>query len=175
VIGVAKAYVTRVGAGPFPSEADEERGARIREIGGEYGVTTGRSRRCGWLDLVGLRYARRLNGMTELVLTKLDVLSGFPTIPVCVAYRLPDGSETGEFPMHQSDFHHAQPVFEELPGWNEDLSDVTAWDDLPAAARDYVSWVEARLGVPVTMVGVGQRRDQILAPHGEQAIARGVR
>ena len=136
VMGVAKAYLTRVGAGPFPSEADEERGARIRDIGGEFGTTTGRSRRTGWLDLVGLRYAKRLNGMTELVLTKLDVLSHFASIPVCVAYRLPDGTVTEEFPMHQSDFHHAQPVFEELPGWNEDVSAVTRWDDLPPAARE---------------------------------------
>jgi adenylosuccinate synthase len=164
VVGVAKAYLPRVGAGPFPSEADAERAARIREVGAEFGATTGRERRCGWLDLVGLRFAIRVNGLTELVLTKLDVLSIFDAIPVCVAYRLPDGSVTEEFPAHQSDFHHARPVFEELPGWGSDLSCVTDWDDLPEAARAYVRWLEERLRVPVSMVGVGQRRDQILQP-----------
>ncbi len=164
VVGVAKAYLTRVGAGPFPSEADPERADRIREVGAEFGATTGRERRCGWLDLVGLRFAIRVNGMTELVLTKLDVLSIFDSIPVCVAYRLPDGTVGEEFPAHQSDFHHARPVFEELPGWGSDLSGVTAWDDLPDGARSYVRWLEERLGVPVSMVGVGQRRDQILQP-----------
>jgi adenylosuccinate synthase len=164
VVGVAKAYLTRVGAGPFPSEADAERGGRIREVGGEFGATTGRERRCGWLDLVGLRFAARVNGLTELVLTKLDVLSIFDTIPVCVAYRLRDGSVTEDFPEHQSDFHHAEPVFEDLPGWGTDLSGITDWADLPGAAQAYVRWVEERLELPVTMVGVGQRRDQILEP-----------
>jgi len=175
VLGIAKAYLTRVGAGPFPSEADEERGTKIREIGAEFGTTTGRERRCGWLDLVGLRFAVRLNGLTELVLTKLDVLSMFESIPVCTAYRLPDGTVTEEFPGHQSDFHHAEPVFVERPGWGVDISDVTEWDDLPAAARDYVTWVGEQLGIPVTLVGVGVRRDQVLAPHGMEAVARSVR
>ncbi len=175
VLGIAKAYLTRVGAGPFPSEADEERGAKIREIGAEFGTTTGRERRCGWLDLVGLRYAVRLNGLTELVLTKLDVLSEFDSIPVCVAYTLPDGTVTEEFPAHQSDFHHAEPVWEELPGWGSDISDVTEWNQLPQAARDYVEWVANQLGIPVTLVGVGVRRDQVLAPHGMDAVARSVR
>jgi adenylosuccinate synthase len=164
VVGVAKAYLTRVGAGPFPSEADEERGTRIREVGGEFGATTGRERRCGWLDLVGLRFAARVNGLTELVLTKLDVLSIFDTIPVCVGYRLRDGSVTEDFPAHQSDFHHAEPVFDDLPGWGTDLSGITDWADLPGPAQAYVRWVEERLELPVTMVGVGQRRDQILEP-----------
>jgi adenylosuccinate synthase len=172
VLGIAKAYLTRVGAGPFPSEADPERGEKIRDLGAEFGTTTGRERRCGWLDLVGLRYAVRLNGMTELVLTKLDVLSAFDEIPVCVAYRLPDGTVTEEFPAHQSDFHHAEPVFETLPGWGTDISDATEWDHLPQAARDYVDWIAAQLGIPVTLVGVGVRRDQILAPHGMEAVAR---
>ncbi len=175
VLGIAKAYLTRVGAGPFPSEADEERGAKIRDIGAEFGTTTGRERRCGWLDLVGLRYAVRLNGLTELVLTKLDVLSEFASIPVCVAYRLPDGTITEEFPAHQSDFHHAEPVWEERPGWNADISDATEWDQLPQAARDYVEWVADQLGIPVTLVGVGVRRDQVLAPHGMEAVARSAR
>ena len=164
VVGVAKAYLTRVGSGPFPSEADPERGVRLRDIGAEFGTVTGRERRCGWLDLVGLRFAARVNGMTELILTKLDVLSSFETIPVCTGYRLRDGSVTDEFPPHQSDFHHATGVFEELPGWGVDISRVTSYADLPAAARDYVAWVEERLELPVTMVGVGPRRDQILSP-----------
>ena len=175
VLGIAKAYLTRVGAGPFPSEADEERGTKIRDIGAEFGTTTGRERRCGWLDLVGLRYAVRLNGLTELVLTKLDVLSEFDSIPVCVAYKLPDGTITEEFPAHQSDFHHAEPVWEERPGWNTDNSDATEWDQLPQAARDYVEWVADQLGIPVTLVGVGVRRDQVLAPHGMEAVARSAR
>jgi adenylosuccinate synthase len=175
VLGIAKAYLTRVGAGPFPSEADEERGTKIRDIGAEFGTTTGRERRCGWLDLVGLRYAVRLNGLTELVLTKLDVLSEFDSIPVCVAYKLPDGTITEEFPAHQSDFHHAEPVWEDRPGWNTDISDATEWDQLPQAARDYVEWVADQLGIPVTLVGVGVRRDQVLAPHGMEAVARSAR
>jgi adenylosuccinate synthase len=162
VLGVTKAYVTRVGAGPFPSEADADRGARLRERGGEYGTVTGRDRRCGWLDIVGLRYAARLNGLTELAVTKLDVLSMFDRIPICTGYRLEDGRETVEFPSHQTDFHHAQPVYEELPGWSTDISEVTAFGELPEAARAYLDVVEERVGVPVTMVGIGQRRDQTL-------------
>jgi adenylosuccinate synthase len=162
VVGVTKAYLTRVGAGPFPSEADEARGGRIREHGGEYGTVTGRDRRCGWLDLVGLRFAARVNGLTELAVTKLDVLSIFDSIPVCTAYQLTDGSVSEDFPGHQSDFHHAQPVYEDLPGWNVDISGVRDYDELPPAARDYLAFVEQRVGVPVTVVGIGQRRDQII-------------
>jgi adenylosuccinate synthase len=162
VLGVTKAYATRVGAGPFPSEADQERGAQLRERGGEYGTVTGRDRRCGWLDLVGLRYAARLNGLTELAVTKLDVLSMFERIPVCVGYRLSDGSQTVEFPSHQTEFHHAEPVYEELAGWGVDISSVTAFAQLPEAARAYLDVLEERVGVPVTMVGVGQRREQTL-------------
>ena len=117
MIGVAKAYVTRVGEGPFPSEIEGADQERVRELGGEYGTVTGRIRRCGWLDLVALRYAVRVNGLTSLALTKLDVLSAFAEIPVCVRYRLPDGTETPDFPAHQSDFHHCRPVFETLLGW----------------------------------------------------------
>jgi adenylosuccinate synthase len=162
VLGVTKAYLTRVGAGPFPSEADEDRGAAIREHGGEYGTVTGRDRRCGWLDLVGLRFAARLNGMTALAVTKLDVLSLFDRIPVCTGYRLQDGSVTDDFPSHQSDFHHAAPVYEELPGWQRDISDTTAYADLPDAARGYLDFVAERVGVPVALVGIGQRRDQTI-------------
>jgi adenylosuccinate synthase len=162
VLGVAKAYVTRVGAGGFPSEADEEDGVRIREHGGEYGTVTGRERRCGWLDVVALRYAARLNGLTQLALTKLDVLSIFDSIPVCTAYRLPDGTVTEDFPWHQSDFHHAQPVYERLEGWSTDISGVREAGQLPRAAREYLAFVEDRVGVEVAIVGIGQRRDQII-------------
>src|SRR5256714_11765471 len=124
VIGVAKAYVTRVGEGPFPTEIDGPGQARLRELGGEVGTVTGRDRRCGWLDLVALRYAARLNGFTSLALTKLDVLSAFEELPVCVRYRLPDGNESEEFPAHQSDFHKAEPVYETLAGWQEPLDGV---------------------------------------------------
>ena len=123
MIGVAKAYVTRVGEGPFPTEIEGPDQERVRELGGEYGTVTGRERRCGWLDLVALRYAVRLNGITSLALTKLDVLSAFAELPVCVRYRLRDGTETDEFPAHQSDFHHCEPVYETLPGWQEPLDE----------------------------------------------------
>jgi adenylosuccinate synthase len=162
VLGVTKAYLTRVGAGPFPSEADPDRGAAIREHGGEYGTVTGRNRRCGWLDLVGLRYAARLNGLTLLAVTKLDVLSIFDTIPICTGYRLSDGTISPDFPAHQSDFHHAQPVYAELEGWKTDISDITTLADLPPAARRYLEFVEQHVGVPVAIVGTGQRRDQTI-------------
>ncbi|MEX2612308.1 MAG: adenylosuccinate synthase, partial [Gaiellaceae bacterium] len=158
VVGVAKAYVTRVGEGPFPSEIDGPANGRVREIGQEFGTVTGRDRRCGWLDLVALRFAVRVNGITSLALTKLDVLSVFAELPVCVRYRLPDGSETEEFPAHQSDFHHCRPVFETLAGWEAEID-----DSLPPAARDYVAFVERALGVPVTLVGTGAARERVLA------------
>jgi adenylosuccinate synthase len=163
VVGVAKAYVTRVGAGPFPSEMEEPAGSEIRELGQEYGTVTGRERRPGWLDLVALRYAVRLNGITSLALTKLDILSSFDELQVCVRYRLPDGSETQNFPAHQSDFHHCEPVLEPLPGWGEPLDDCTSVADLPAAARAYVELVERALGVGVDLVGTGAAREQVLA------------
>ncbi len=164
VLGVSKAYVTRVGAGPFPSEMDEQVGAQVRELGQEFGTVTGRERRPGWLDLVALRYAVRLNGITSLALTKLDVLSTFDEIQVCVAYRLPDGAETRDFPAHQSDFHHAEPVLEAMPGWAEPLDACATIGDLPDAARAYVERVERELGVPVRLVGTGAAREQVLAP-----------
>ena len=151
--------MTRVGEGPFPSEIDGPAQDRVREIGGEFGTVTGRERRCGWLDLVALRFAVRVNGITSLALTKLDVLSGFDEIPICVRYRLPDGSQTEDFPAHQSDFHHCAPVFETLPGWLEEL----AGPALPAHAADYVAFVGDALGVPVTLVGTGASRDAVLA------------
>jgi adenylosuccinate synthase len=157
VIGVSKAYVTRVGEGPFPTEIEGPDQERMRDLGGEYGTTTGRERRCGWLDLVALRYAARVNGLTAIALTKLDVLSHFDEIPVCVRYRLPDGSETADFPAHQSDFHHAAPVLETLDGWREPLDDA-----LPDAAQRYVAFVEEQVGVPVSLVGTGQAREAVL-------------
>jgi adenylosuccinate synthase len=163
VVGVAKAYVTRVGEGPFPTEIEGGDQERMRELGGEYGTTTGRERRCGWLDLVGLRYAARVNGLTSLALTKLDVLSHFAELPVCTAYRLRDGRETREFPAHQSDFHHAEPVYEPLPGWEGPLDGVEELDGLPDAARRYVELVEREVGVEVTLVGTGRERERVLA------------
>jgi adenylosuccinate synthase len=158
VIGVAKAYVTRVGEGPFPTEIAGEDQDRVRELGGEFGTVTGRSRRCGWLDLVALRYAVRVNGITSLALTKLDVLSDFDELPVCIAYRLPSGEETAEFPAHQSDFHAAEPVYERLTGWHEPLD-----GNLVAAARDYVAFVERALDVEVSLVGTGAERERVVA------------
>ncbi len=163
VLGVSKAYVTRVGAGPFPSEMDEQVGAQVRELGQEFGTVTGRERRPGWLDLVALRYAVRLNGITSLALTKLDVLSTFDELEVCIAYRLPDGTETPDFPAHQSEFHHAEPVFETVAGWAEPLDGCATLADLPEAARGYVERVERELSVPVELVGTGAAREQVLA------------
>ena len=162
VIGVAKAYVTRVGEGPLPSEIEGPDQGRVQELGGEFGTVTGRVRRCGWLDLVALRYAVRVNGITSLALTKLDVLSSFCELPVCVAYVLRDGSETPHFPAHQSDFHHARPVWEVLRGWQEPLDNASSRDSLPDAARHYVEFVERQLGVPVELVGVGAARERVL-------------
>jgi adenylosuccinate synthase len=158
VLGVAKAYVTRVGEGPLPSEIEGPAHDQVRELGAEFGTVTGRERRCGWLDLVALRFAVRVNGITSLALTKLDVLSAFRELPVCVRYRLPDGSETEDFPAHQTDFHHCRPVFQSLPGWEQELG-----DELPAAAHGYVEFVERSLGVPVSLVGTGAAREHVLA------------
>jgi adenylosuccinate synthase len=162
VLGVSKAYVTRVGEGPFPSEIEGDEQVRMRELGGEYGTVTGRERRCGWLDLVALRYAVRVNGIDQLALTKLDVLSHFAELPVCVRYRTRDGQETRDFPAHQSDFHAATPVYEVLEGWNDSLDDCSSVDELPAAARRYVEFVERELGVEVTLVGTGAERTSVL-------------
>ena len=162
VLGVAKAYVTRVGEGPFPSEIEGAEQERMRELGGEYGTVTGRERRCGWLDLVALRYAVRVNGIDQLALTKLDVLSHFAELPVCVRYRTRDGQETRDFPAHQSDFHAATPVYEVLDGWNDSLDDCSSVDELPAAARRYVEFVERELDVEVTLVGTGAERTSVL-------------
>jgi adenylosuccinate synthase len=162
VWGVAKAYVTRVGAGPFPTELEGELGDRMREAGGEFGTTTGRPRRCGWLDLVALRYAVRLNGLTGLAITKLDVLTGIDPLCVSTEYTGPEGATFREFPYHQSILHKARGLYTELPGWEEDITGARNLADLPQAARDYIGYIEEYLGVPVVLVGVGPGRDQII-------------
>jgi adenylosuccinate synthase len=162
VWGVAKAYVTRVGAGPFPSEIDGPLADEIRERGGEYGTTTGRARRVGWLDLVALRYAARINSMTALAITKLDVLSGMQTICVCTRYRGPEGAGWSDFPYHQTALHHAAGDYVELPGWSEDLSECRSEDELPDAARQYLQLVSDFVGVPVALIGVGPGREEII-------------
>jgi adenylosuccinate synthase len=158
--GVCKAYTTRVGSGPFPTELDDEVGEELRTKGGEFGTTTGRPRRTGWLDLVALRYAVRLNTLTALVITKLDVLSGFDQIMVCTRYRGQEGAEFDHFPYHQSVLHHATGEFQGLEGWTEDLGECRGESDLPQAARDYLAFVEDFTGVPIVLVGVGPGRDQ---------------
>ncbi len=161
VIGVTKAYVTRVGAGPFPTEDAGPDGERLGQIGKEFGVTTGRKRRCGWFDAVVVRYAARLNGLTEIFLTKLDVLSGFPAIKACTAYVA--GGETYEdFPPHQSLFHRAAPAYEELEGWDEPLGEARSFGDLPPAARKYVDRLQDLVGVRIGVVSVGPAREQSL-------------
>jgi adenylosuccinate synthase len=173
VIGVAKAYVTRVGEGPFPTEIEGAAQQQVRELGAEIGTVTGRERRCGWLDLVALRYAARVNGFTSLALTKLDVLSAFAELPVCTRYRLRDGTETEDFPAHQSDFHHCQPIYEVvLPGWQEPLDAIAEIATLPRAARGYVEFVERSLGVEITLIGTGAERERVLTPRGVAAAAR---
>jgi len=161
VIGVTKAYVTRVGSGPFPTEEPGPDGDRLGEAGKEFGTTTGRKRRCGWFDAVLLRYAARLNGLSEIFLTKLDVLSGFQTIKVCTGY-VAEGEAFEDFPPHQSLFHRAQPVYEELEGWDESLSEARSFGDLPAAARKYVDRLQDLAGVRIGVVSVGPGREQSL-------------
>ena len=162
VLGITKAYTTRVGAGPFPSELDDDIGEEIRRRGGEFGTTTGRPRRTGWLDIVALRYAARINGLTSLAVTKLDVLSGFDRIKVATRYRGSEEAEFTTFPYHQSVLHHARAVYEELPGWSEDIGEARSESDLPQAARDYLAFIEEQIGVPVSLVGVGPGREQVV-------------
>ncbi|MGH8893934.1 MAG: adenylosuccinate synthase, partial [Actinomycetes bacterium] len=159
VIAVVKAYATRVGSGPFPSELLDADGERLRADGAEFGTTTGRPRRCGWYDAVVARYAARVNGVTDFVLTKLDVLTGWERIPVCVAYDV-DGERVDEMPMTQTGFHHARPVYELFDGWDEDVSSARSLADLPKAARSYVEALEAMSGAPISAIGVGPGRDQ---------------
>src|SRR3954452_19851748 len=172
VWGIAKAYVTRVGAGPFPTELDDEMGNRLREAGGEFGTTTGRARRCGWLDLVALRYAVRLNGLPGLAITKLDVLTGVEPLQVATEYTGPEGARFDEFPYHQSILHKATGVYTEMPGWHEDISGVRNMEDLPQAARDYLAFIEEFLGVPVLLVGVGPGRDQMIWTEAARRVQR---
>ena len=162
VIGILKAYVTRVGSGPFPTELLDENGERLRTIGGERGVTTGRPRRCGWFDAPIARFATRINGLTDTFLTKLDVLTGFEQIPVCVAYEV-DGTRCEELPMTQTGFHHAKPIYENMPGWTEDISGAREFDDLPVNARNYVKFLEDISGTRISAIGVGQDRDATIA------------
>jgi adenylosuccinate synthase len=163
VWGVAKAYVTRVGAGPFPTELDDEVGEHMRRVGGEVGTTTGRARRTGWLDLVALRYAARVNGLTGLVITKLDVLTGVDPVRVAVRYSGAEGASFDEFPYHQSILHKARGEFTELPGWREDITGARRIEDLPVNARRYLDFVSEFVGVPIVLVGVGPGRDQVIS------------
>ncbi|MCX4710457.1 adenylosuccinate synthase [Streptomyces griseus] len=161
VIGILKAYTTRVGAGPFPTELHDEDGEALRRIGGERGVTTGRDRRCGWFDAPIARYATRVNGLTDFFLTKLDVLTGWEQIPVCVAYEI-DGKRVEELPYNQTDFHHAKPIYENLPGWSEDITKAKAFSDLPKNAQGYVKALEEMSGAPISAIGVGPGRTETI-------------
>ena len=161
VIGIVKAYTTRVGSGPFPTELENEDGEKLRTIGHEYGTTTGRNRRCGWYDAPIARFAVRINGLTDFFLTKLDVLTGWEKIPVCVAYDI-DGQRVEEVPSSQTDFHHAVPIYEYLPGWSEDISKARSLSDLPKNARDYISFLEEISGAPMSAIGVGPGRDETI-------------
>jgi adenylosuccinate synthase len=162
VWGLAKAYSTRVGAGPFPTELEDELGDRLREAGGEYGTTTGRPRRCGWLDLVALKYAARINGMTGLIITKLDALTGVDPINAAVRYLGPEGASFDEFPYHQSIVHKVEPEYTEFPGWHDSIRGARSFDELPAEAQNYLNFVAEYLGIPIVLIGVGPARDQII-------------
>ena len=164
VIGIVKAYTTRVGAGPFPTELFDQWGELLRKTGHEFGTTTGRPRRCGWYDAPIARYSARINGLTDFVLTKLDVLTGIKEIPVCVAYEV-DGKRVEEVPVSQSDFHHAKPVYEMFPGWDEDISTCRTFDELPKNAQDYVVALEKLSGCRISAIGVGPARDAIIVRH----------
>ncbi|MGH3949701.1 MAG: adenylosuccinate synthase [Pseudonocardiaceae bacterium] len=164
VLGILKAYTTRVGSGPFPTELHDEMGEHLRKSGGEFGVTTGRSRRTGWFDAVIARYSARVNGITDYFLTKLDVLSGLARVPVCVGYEV-DGFRTEDMPMTQTDVHHAVPIFEELPGWWEDISECRTFAELPANAQVYVERLEELSGARISAVGVGPGREQTIVRH----------
>ncbi|MEZ0092617.1 adenylosuccinate synthase [Streptacidiphilus sp. EB129] len=161
VIGILKAYTTRVGSGPFPTELLDADGDALRRIGGERGVTTGRDRRCGWFDAPIARYATRVNGLTDFFLTKLDVLTGWEQIPVCVAYEI-DGKRVDELPYSQTDFHHATPIYENLPGWSEDITKAQTFEDLPKNAQAYVKALEDMSGAPISAIGVGPGRTETI-------------
>ncbi len=164
IVGIVKAYTTRVGSGPVPTELEDEMGEWLRKTGFEYGTTTGRDRRTGWYDAPITRYATRVNGITDLVLTKLDVLTGLEQIPVCVAYDV-DGTRFDEVPVNQTDFHHAKPIYEYFPGWSEDISTARTFDDLPQTAKDYVLTLERMSNTRISVIGVGPARDQVIVRH----------
>jgi adenylosuccinate synthase len=164
VIGILKAYTTRVGAGPFPTELFDEWGERLRSVGGEFGTTTGRERRCGWFDAPVARYATRINGLTDIFLTKLDVLTGIKEIPVCVAYEV-DGKRVEEVPVSQTDFHHAKPIYEIYPGWDEDITGAKTFADLPKNAQEYVRALEKLSGTRISAIGVGPDRNATIVLH----------
>ena len=168
--GVTKAYGTRVGAGPFPTELEGPLADELRERGGEYGTTTGRPRRVGWLDLVALRYAARINTLTALAITKLDVLSGLPTLHVCTRYRGPEDAEFDHFPYHQTVLHHVVGEYEELPGWSEEIRECRREEDLPDAARRYLQFISDFVKVPIAMIGVGPARDEVIWTNGSQGM-----
>ena len=170
--GIAKAYATRVGAGPFPTELDDEMGDRLRTRGGEFGTTTGRPRRTGWLDLVALRYATRLNSLSALAITKLDVLSGLDRIKVCTSYRGAEGAEFDSFPYHQTVLHHTTAEYTEVAGWKEEIGECTSFSELPVAAREYMRFIGEHAGAPVALIGVGPGRDQVVWTEvGRQTLA----
>ncbi len=173
VWGVTKAYGTRVGAGPFPTELDGPLADELRERGGEYGTTTGRPRRVGWIDLVALRYAARLNSLTALAVTKLDVLSGMDPLRVCVRYRGAEGAEFDHFPFHQTVLHHAAGEYIEMPGFREDITECRSEHDLPEAARDYLRFIADFVGVPIALIGVGPGREQVIRTEAAQGMAAG--
>ncbi len=164
VVAVHKAYTTRVGSGPFPTELLDSWGQQLRDRGFEFGTTTGRPRRCGWADTVVARYATRVNGVTDYVLTKLDVLTGIERIPVCVAYDV-NGTRHDEMPVNQSDFHHAAPVYEELPGWSQDITGARSFADLPENAQAYIERLEELMGARISVIGVGPGRDEVIVRH----------
>ncbi|WP_226533480.1 adenylosuccinate synthase [Microbacterium paraoxydans] len=164
IVGIVKAYTTRVGSGPFPTELFDEQGDWLRKQGFEFGTTTGRPRRVGWYDAPITRYATRINGITDLVLTKLDILTGLDKIPVCVAYDV-DGERFDEVPVNQTDFHHAKPILEYFPGWNEDISVARTFEDLPQNAQDYVLALEKMSNTRISVIGVGPERDQVIVRH----------
>ncbi|MDP2400604.1 MAG: adenylosuccinate synthetase, partial [Actinomycetota bacterium] len=161
VLGIAKAYITRVGSGPFPTELSDETGDHLIEVGHEYGTTTGRERRAGWYDAVIVRYAVQVSGITDLIITKLDVLSQLDTIKVCVAYEY-EGHRYNNLPCHQTIFHHAKPIYEEVPGWKTDITGCRRFEDLPKEARDYIGFIEDLADVPVSMIAVGPSREQTI-------------
>jgi len=161
VIGVAKAYISRVGTGPFPTELNDDIGDTMIELGGEYGTVTGRRRRCGWLDLVALRYAVRINSLTKIFLTKMDILSAFDTIKVATGYQSIEGDFV-DFPAQQSVLYHCEPRYEELPGWRDDITGVREYDDLPKEAQAYIEYIQEAVGVPIGWVSVGPERSQLM-------------